>query len=96
MSVTPKCLIDATYVSLSETSLYTVKPSVRAILDKATATNVSGSGGTNNITTPSGLFNLGEHPSGNSGFPGYIDEYRIVVGHAITSNFTPPTAPYTI
>ena len=36
------------------------------------------------------------HPGcGFSGLPQFVDEMHLVVGTAITANFTPPTIPYT-
>lgn len=52
---------------------------------------------TNALGVPTGAFEIGRHDNaGFSGLPADLDEYHIVVGHSITSNFTPPTSPYTI
>jgi hypothetical protein len=41
-------------------------------------------------------FSIGRRGDGGNALTGYIDEFRFLQGTAIwTSNFTPPTAPYT-
>jgi len=44
MTVTAKCLLESTQLAASQTTLYTAN-GLRAILDKVSATNVSGSAG---------------------------------------------------
>lgn len=46
------------------------------------------------MTTNIGIF-IGERSSGDGQIPGNIDEYRISKVARWTSNFTPPTGPYT-
>ena len=55
MSVTAKCLAQAAYVSSSGASIYAPAASTKAIIDKLTVTNVSGSDRTLSIyLVPSG------------------------------------------
>jgi hypothetical protein len=43
MTVTAKCLVEAKYIETSQTTQYTAPTGTRTIIDKATATNDTGS-----------------------------------------------------
>jgi hypothetical protein len=85
MTVTAKCLVESTQLTASQTTLYTAT-GLRAILDKFSATNISGSAATVTVNlVPSGGSAGGTNPivSAKSLQAGESYGFPELVGHVL-------------